>query len=294
MIQKRNMGNTGFTIKLRQFEGPLDLLLHLIDRAQVDIRDILVSDITEQYLSIIRNSGFSSLSEAVDSTISAESAGAFIEMAATLLYIKSRALLPNISDDITENEETPEEALIRQLEEHRRLKAQADQLRELETFALDFIAKQPEALPEPNESNEPLAWTSLTFDALAKAWQTILDRQAKSQQDDIIRRMDAETSRKRMQPTLTRDPYPYEYCRHRLLGQIKTGERVAFGSLIAEHSSRQECLSMFFSLLELIKSGEITAEQHGAFGDIWISAVNQNIVNQEQVENQQDGFQNVG
>ena len=94
-------------VSLRQFEGPLDLLLHLITRAKVDIKDIFVSEITEQYLESMQGV----------SELDMDTASEFLTMAAMLLEIKSRALLPRAPEPAEDGEETPEQALIRRLEE---------------------------------------------------------------------------------------------------------------------------------------------------------------------------------
>ena len=96
--------------KLKDFDGPLDLLLTLVGKAQIDIRDIFVSEITDQYLEIVRNAPDLNMDEASD----------FLVMAATLLEIKSRSMLPRIVEN--EEEEDPETELIRRLEEYKRFK----------------------------------------------------------------------------------------------------------------------------------------------------------------------------
>ena len=98
-----------YVVSLKQFEGPLDLLLHLITRAKVDIKDIFVSEITEQYLASL--DGLDEL----DMDVASE----FLTMAATLLEIKSRALLPRPPKEEEDGEESPEQALIRRLEEYK-------------------------------------------------------------------------------------------------------------------------------------------------------------------------------
>lgn len=98
-----------YYVSLKQFEGPLDLLLHLITRAKVDIKDIFVSEITEQYLASMGS---------VDE-LDMDTASEFLTMAATLLEIKSRALLPRPPEPTEDGEETPEQTLIRRLEEYK-------------------------------------------------------------------------------------------------------------------------------------------------------------------------------
>ena len=101
--------------KLKDFDGPLDLLLTLIGKAQIDIRDIFISEITDQYLEIVHKAKDLNMDEASD----------FLVMAATLLEIKSRSMLPKPPPP-EEGEEDPEEALIRRLEEYKRFKETAE------------------------------------------------------------------------------------------------------------------------------------------------------------------------
>ena len=112
----------GVVIKLSSFEGPLDLLLHLIKEAKIDIHDIFVSEITEQYLSL--------MSEAND--LDVEKASEFIDMAATLLEIKSKKLLPKITTNEEVDEEDPEQKLIRQIEEYKLFKEASEKLKVIE------------------------------------------------------------------------------------------------------------------------------------------------------------------
>ena len=106
------------TFRLGDFDGPLDLLLTLVNKAQIDIREIFVHEITEQYLEIVRNAPDLNMEEASD----------FLVVAATLIEIKSRAMLPRPPEP-KEGEEDPEEELIRRLEEYKRYKESAVNLR---------------------------------------------------------------------------------------------------------------------------------------------------------------------
>lgn len=99
-----------YEVHLKEFDGPLDLLLHLIEQAKVDIKDIFISEITNQYLSLM---------EELDE-LDMDTASEFLTMAATLVYIKSRSLLPKPPKE-AEEEEDPEEALVRQLKEYKLL-----------------------------------------------------------------------------------------------------------------------------------------------------------------------------
>ena len=122
-----------YYVSLKQFEGPLDLLLHLITRAKVDIKDIFVSEITEQYLASMGS---------VDE-LDMDTASEFLTMAATLLEIKSRALLPRPPEPAEDGEETPEQTLIRRLEEYKLYKESAGRMKEFEQAAMQVFSKLP-------------------------------------------------------------------------------------------------------------------------------------------------------
>ena len=147
-----------YIVSLKQFDGPLDLLLTLITHAKVDIHDIFVSEITEQYLESMK------LVDELDM----DSASEFLQMAATLLEIKSRSMLPKPPKPEDENELSPEEALIRQLEEYRQFKEISGRMQELEKQARALITKLPEEYPLPPPVVEI---TGLTLDKLQRAGQ---------------------------------------------------------------------------------------------------------------------------
>ena len=128
-----------YIVSLKQFDGPLDLLLTLISNAKIDIRDIFVSEITEQYLESMK------LVDELDM----DSASEFLQMAATLLEIKSRAMLPKPPKPEDPDELTPEEALIKQLEEYRQFKEVSARMHQLEEEARALLTKLPEEYPLP-------------------------------------------------------------------------------------------------------------------------------------------------
>ena len=152
-----------YYISLKQFEGPLDLLLTLITKAKVDICDIFVSEITEQYLQSME--GISELDM--------DTASEFLTMAATLIEIKSRALLPRMPEPEEEGEETPEQALIRRLQEYKAYKEGAGQMREFEKAAQAVFSKLPEEYPLPPPTVE---LTGLTMDGLMAAIERMIKR----------------------------------------------------------------------------------------------------------------------
>ena len=122
-----------YQVHLKQFDGPLDLLLHLIEQAEVDIKDIFISEITTQYLAYMAQ---------VDE-LDMDTASEFLTMAATLVYIKSRSLLPRPPKEEEEGED-PAETLIRQLREYKAIKLAGQRLQELEQAARGMYTKLPE------------------------------------------------------------------------------------------------------------------------------------------------------
>lgn len=154
-----------YVVELKQYEytGPLDLLLDMISHAKINIREIFVSEITEQYLEAMKQIG----------DLDMDSASEFLQMAATLVEIKSRALLPKPPEPEDPEEESPEEALIRQLEEYKKFKEISREMKQLEDEAREYITKLPEEYPLPPPTIE---LTGLTLSGLAKAFARVLKR----------------------------------------------------------------------------------------------------------------------
>ena len=233
-----------YVVSLSQFEGPLDLLLHLISKAKVDIKDIFVSQITEQYLASL---------EGIDE-LDMDVASEFLTMAATLLEIKSRALLPRPPAPEEEGEETPEQALIRRLEEYKLYKESAGQMKEFEKAAFQVFSKLPEEYPLPPQ---PIELTGLTVDGLVRALERIIARQ--TQADDPGRVFRA----------ITRDKFTIEQCVFNLTSRLRKGP-VLFTDMLSSHVTRDEIVSYFMAMLELLKMGRLHAQQEEAFDDILI------------------------
>ncbi|MGI6150759.1 MAG: segregation and condensation protein A, partial [Christensenellales bacterium] len=126
-----------YTVSLARFEGPLDLLLHLIEKAEVDIKDIFVSEITSQYLEYMKG-----LDE-----LEPDAASEFVAMAATLLLIKSRTLLPK-PEPVMQEEEDPETVLLRQIREYKLFKEASEELSALKADADRLFFRLPEEFPQ--------------------------------------------------------------------------------------------------------------------------------------------------
>ena len=236
-----------YIVSLKQFDGPLDLLLTLISNAKVDIQDIFVSEITEQYLEAMR------LTEELDM----DSASEFLQMAATLLEIKSRALLPKPPKPESEDELSPEEAMIRQLTEYKQFKEASERMHRLEEEARALMMKLPEEFPLPPPNVE---LTGLTLDKLARAFLRVLERAEAGEADAAL------ASRE-----IRRDAFTISGCMARIQRRLRRGS-FAFSELFDESMTRSELITMFLALLELVKLSRVRAEQRDAYGEITLTA----------------------
>ena len=233
-----------YYVSLSRFEGPLDLLLHLISKAKVDIKDIFVSEITEQYLASMQG---------IDE-LDMDTASEFLTMAATLLEIKSRALLPRPPKEEEDGEETPEQALIRRLEEYRLYKESAGRMKEFEQAAMQVFSKLPEEYPLPPQ---PVELTGLSLDALVRALERIIARQTQEADPGRVFR------------SITRDKFTIEQCTFNLTARLRKGP-VLFSDMLSQQVTRDEIVSYFMAMLELLKLGKLHAQQENAFDDILI------------------------
>ncbi|MDD6681784.1 MAG: segregation/condensation protein A [Clostridiales bacterium] len=230
------------TLHLSQFDGPLDMLIFLIGKAKINIRDIFVSEVTDQYIQSVQNAP----------DLDMDDASAFISMAATLLEIKSRALLPKPQ---VEEEEDPEQALIRQLEEYQRFKQIAQDMQGFEKAAALMYQKLPEEYPLPPPT---LELTGLTMDGLLAAFARVMARIKDDPEEPI------QTARR-----IVRDEYTVPRCTAHILRRLKKGP-VHFEELFSEAPSRDEVVTLFLALLELLRLGRAGVSQDGVFGDIML------------------------
>ncbi|HVP39661.1 MAG TPA: segregation/condensation protein A [Candidatus Saccharimonadales bacterium] len=230
----------GYQVRLEKFEGPLDLLLHLIQRDEVDIYDIPIARITEQYLQYLE----------LMRELNLDVAGEFLVMAATLMRIKVKMLLPTAPPE-EEEEGDPREALVRQLLEYRRYKRVAETLREREDSRRRLFER---GLPETLDRDEPLPLRPVSlFDLLDVFRQVQLRVAAESAVYEV------------------EGPNVYlEDCMERVRQELAARGRSRFADLLARCRRRVEMIVTFMALLELMRLGEVSAEQEEALGDIWI------------------------
>jgi segregation and condensation protein A len=229
-------------VQLEIFEGPLDLLLHLIKKNEVSITDIPIATITEQYLATLE----------VMQTFNLDVAGEFLVMAATLIHIKSRMLLPMADDEDDEEEGTdPREELVRRLLEYQRFKDAADQLERRELLTRDVFVRSvapAEEIPAPG-------FRDVSVFELLTALKRVLDRLPKDAVHEVM--LEKITVREKM--TL-------------LLDQLRTQRKILFESLFAEVTTRMDVVVTFLAMLELVKVRAIRIFQEEATGPIQIEA----------------------
>jgi segregation and condensation protein A len=235
-----------YKVKLDIFEGPLDLLLYLIKQDEIDIYDISLERITSQYLEFLQ--AFKELN--------IELAGEFVVMAANLIYLKSRSLLPVDQQPPEEDvgEDDPRWELIRQLIEYKKFKEAAAELhlRELEQeriFARD--AGSSSAL------REPLRLGEVGIFQLINAFQTVIKR--------IEARQDVQE--------LPGERFSVSEKIDAILQRVATGNRLRFSDLFGAVVSRLEVVVTFLALLELVRLKQVRAVQKNIFEEIEIAAV---------------------
>ena len=235
------------TFQLKDFDGPLDLLLFLINKEKIDIKDIFVSEITNQYISLVRGAPDLDMDEATD----------FLVMAATLLEIKSRAMLPR-PPKVEEGEEDPEAALIRQLEEYKRFRETADAMKQFERAASNLFTKLPEEYPLPPQETELVGLTleGLTA-AFLRIWARKPEREAETPEVNHYAPRD-----------IHRDEHNVQDCMLMLLKGIRRRGRMRFEDAFSDAPTKEEIVTLFMALLELLKLGETHIEQEGIYGEI--------------------------
>ena len=228
-------GGEALRVELSAFTGPLDLLLHLIKEQEMDIYDIRLEKLTEQYLSRLDKMREENLSVA----------GEFLVMAATLVYLKSRSLLP-VQDRLPEDveDEDPKWELIRQLIEYRKFKEAAGQLGDREALHSRIFGRTPERVVAPTALQGP---GQVSMFDLVWAFQKIL------------RNVEDRARAGRFQDEEFTVGQKIEF----LLDRMTPGEEVLFEDLFRTASSRGEVVVTFLALLELIRLQQLAASQDG-------------------------------
>ena len=241
--------------KLETFEGPLDLLLHLIDKAEIDIQDISINEITDQYIAYL------DAMQELELDVTSE----FLVMAATLLSMKSRLLLPKppVTEEpwLTVDDDDgldPREELIRKLIEYRKFKSIAGQLRDKEWERSQVFTREPADLTPYQTDVQANPVEGLHVDDLIRAFRKAMRRLAGRNRITAIRRDEISVKDRINDIVLT-------------LKTRSVEGRMMFSQLIGDGMDRQEIVVTFLALLELMKKGWVSCHQNRLFDDIVVT-----------------------
>ncbi len=236
-------------MKLEAFEGPLDLLLHLINRLEIDIYDIPMAELTQQYMDHIHTMKVLELNEMSE----------YLVMAATLLAIKSKMLLPVHEEELPDPEDFPEDGpdprdeLVERLVEYRKYKEAAGVLKEYEEARGRSYSRPP--MEPQGDAPAPLPDEGLNVHDMIAAFRKMMDRKK---------------LRAPLRTRVARQEISISETMEKVVGRLgRSGGRASFESLF-ETGSRSELVVTFLSILELMKRNEVTVEQESNFDELMV------------------------
>ena len=240
-------------IKLQNFEGPFDLLFHLIEKNEVDIYDIPIADITNQYLEYIYEM------ESLDLEVASE----FIVMAATLLQIKSKMLLPKQKRDLDElaadDDEDPRAELVEKLIEYKKYKEVSNVLQKREDVYSKLFYKDAEIIDDIEEKE---IFLNITLDDIVAAFTDILDKHIKDNDE-----------KNALEEQIEREEFTVDEKIDYIEDLVKYKEKIYFTDLFPSDCSKAEVIVSFLALLELIKDRKVKFYQSKTFSDIIIECL---------------------
>jgi segregation and condensation protein A len=229
-----------YRVDLETFRGPLDLLLYLVKRDEIDVRDIPIARVAEQFKAYLD----------VLALIDVEGAGDFLVMAATLMEIKSKMLLPRQEGEEAE-EEDPRMGLVRQLLQYKQFKDAATQLEDLAEQQAARLPRQPPAAPSPAGA-PPLRAVEL-WDLVSAFGRLMRETLATRPQEIVV------------------DQTPLHVYMEAVLSQLQRDGPLPFSALFTPPHTRGRLVGLFLAVLELSKGRQIVPEQPALFGDILLS-----------------------
>ena len=239
-----------YKIEIDAFQGPMDLLLHLIEKAQIDIYDIPINDITDQFIQYVYQMGELNLEVASD----------FLVMAATLIEIKSKMLLPNekVATELQLEMEIldPRVELVRRLIEYKKYKNASEELRVFEQKQSKVYYKPKEDLFE--YTDEVIDLEGLDSEILLKSIIKIIRRKSSSEISLSINE-------------IQREEYTLEECIEDIKDLLENNQELKFSDLINPEITKKEIVVYFLSILELIRMKFINVDQEEDFSDLIIS-----------------------
>ena len=230
-----------YTTNLENFEGPLDLLLFLIKQEKIEIKDIFVSKVTEQFLDYMQGLPY----------IDIDKASEYLAIASAILEIKAKSLVPAIVEQ-EEEQEDGESMLIRALEEYKLLKEESLKLKELETVGYYF--KQP----DKSVGEAKIVYKDFDLDGLLKAFTELMLRREADRRDTDIQR------------EIPKDAYTVQDRADYIRDTVRERGEVGFEELFSAHARRNEIITTFLALLNLLKYQYVHAVQGDTFGEIRI------------------------
>lgn len=243
-----------YTVQLENFSGPLDLLLYLIKQEELEIHDISLSAVCDKYLEYVRGM------KDVDVNVSAE----FLVVAATLMLIKSRSLLPAEEEVDLDEELDPEDELIHQLLEYKKFKMATRDLAEMAELRSRIFPFEP---PRPERAEKEISLEDLDVVDLVKAFAKIL----------------AETRLDR-QPRLLRSEKPLRAYIEEVFNILKRVRRVRFTELFHDTRERPTIIGRFIAILELAKRGRVRVVQERCYDDIELEVADDRELSASEIE----------
>ncbi len=242
-----------YKIKIENFEGPLDLLCHLIDKNKMDICDIKISEITDQYILYLNEMEKMNL----------EIASEFLIMASTLLYLKSKSLLPTTENE--DEKELTEEELLRRIIEYKKYKEITKKLRELcEENSRKFF-KAPEVIELPKQKLE----VNYSKETIPEIYKEIVNRNEQKVNQNA----------KNIEKIAITDTYTVESKVKVMFKELLYKRRFVFNKLFSSKKcNKQEVVTAFTGLLELSRRSKVVTEQEKLFGDITVQKAKRKIV----------------
>ncbi len=247
----RIVADSNFTIKIKQFEGPFDLLLFFIERDEIDIMDIPIAKITDDFLGYIRN-----LDE-----LNIDVASEFILVAATLMRIKAKMLLPRPDLDEDGQEIDPRQELAQKLLEYKRFKDVLDDFRALEDERKQITRRgntRKELRSIAEKALVDVELESLTLFKLLKSFQT------------VMRNMEIRNTKPRH--IVFKYDYSVEEQKDYILSKVQIQEKTSFESIFGELRDRMHAIITFLSLLEMINMEEVKIVPGDDTNQFWLSA----------------------
>ncbi len=233
-----------YEVSLQNFTGPLDLLLHLVTKAKVAIEDIFISDITDQYLGYMNEA----------QTLDMEQASDFLQVAATLLYIKSRALLPVQKVEEEDDGVDPEQELIARLYEYKLYKEASVHMKSLREIAREYRYKLPEqAIGE----DLPPVFINADISALFAAFKLVLTRAPK---EEVVHE----------EVVIRKDGFSVRAQSRYIMDRLTIEGKLDFFDLFSKRPTREEISVTFLAMLELVHMGEISIKQGKQFDKITV------------------------